>query len=231
MIRKHFKNAIVILALLCAILPLTGCTTTVNIPADPSPAAEETPQADEADSKEDKTEEDKADDAEPTEDTYKEDAAEVFAEMSDWVFVFSSGAGGWDTTMTVKPDGTFTGLYHDSEMGSTGPGYPNGTIYECDFSGKFSDYVRSAGPLMHSLSIESIKYGKEPDTEEIRDNILYKYTTPYGIEGLEKVTDYAPLVFLEAGAVTSVLDEEEMNGISTTHFGTYVGEDWDYVED
>ncbi len=231
MIRKHFKNAIVILALLCAILPLTGCTTTVNIPADPSPSADETPQAEEAVSKEDKKEEDKADDAEPTEDTYKEDAAEVFAEMSDWVFVFSSGAGGWDTTMTVKPDGTFTGLYHDSEMSSTGPGYPNGTIYECDFSGKFSDYVRSAGPLMHSLSIESIKYGKEPDTEEIRDNILYKYTTPYGIEGLEKVTDYAPLVFLEAGAVTSVLNEEEMNWISTTHFGTYVGEDWDYVED
>lgn len=165
------------------------------------------------------------------EDIYREDAGEVFAEMSDWLFIFSSGAGGWGTTLSVNPDGTFTGRYHDSEMGSTGPGYPNGTVYECSFSGRFSDKVRSAGPLMHSLSIESIEYRKQPDTEEIKDDILYKYTTPYGIEGLEKVTAYEPLVFLEAGAVTSVLNEEEMSWVSTTHFGTYLGENRDYVED
>ena len=170
-------------------------------------------------------------DAEDADDIYREDPDEVFAEMSDWLFIFSSGAGGWETTLSVKPDGTFTGRYHDSEMGSTGPGYPGGTLYECIFSGKFSDYVRSAGPLMHSISIESIKYEKEPDTEEIKDEILYKYTTPYGIEGLEKRTDYAPLVFLEAGAVTSALNEEEMSWVSPTHFGTYVGDSWDYVED
>ncbi len=167
-----------------------------------------------------------------SEDIYKEDPDEVFAEMADWAFIFTGGAGGWGTELYVKPDGSFTGSYCDGEMGETGPGYDNGTVYLCDFSGKFSKNVRSAGPLMHSLSIESIDYKNEPDTEEIIDNILYKYTTPYGIEGLDKAPGYdAPLVFMEAGAVTSAINEDEMSWISTSHFGNHLGENWDFVED
>ncbi|MBO4890147.1 MAG: hypothetical protein J5574_04065 [Lachnospiraceae bacterium] len=234
MIRKHFLAA-TLLAALIALPALEGCSATVTVPENAASTANEEQQTNEPEKEEDKKEgtkeEKETEDTEMTEDMYKEDSAEVFAEMSDWLFIFSSGAGGWETTLSVKPDGTFTGRYHDSEMGSTGPGYPGGTLYECSFSGKFSDYVRSAGPLMHSLSIESIKYEKDPDTEEIKDDILYKYTTPYGIEGLEKVTAYEPLVFLEAGAVTSALNEEEMSWVSPTHFGTYLGDSWDYVED
>lgn len=225
MIRK------IILAALVATLSLSGCSKVANTPADSTSSAEDKTQIKETAGKEDNKEEDKTDDSEPTEDIYKEDASEVFEKMSEWLFIFSSGAGGWETTLSVTPDGTFAGRYHDSEMGSTGPGYPDGVLYECTFSGKFSDNVRSAGPLMHSLSIESIKFEQEPDTEEIKEDKLYKYTTPYGIEGLEKATEEAPLVFMEAGAVTSALNEEEMNWVSPTHFGTYVGEHWDYVED
>ena len=177
-------------------------------------------------------EDEEKDDKELSEDIYREDAEEIFAEMSDWRFIFSSGAGGWSTELSVSPDGSFFGSYSDSEMGSTGPGYDNGTLYKCDFSGKFSKDVRAAGPLMHALKIESIEYSNEPGTEEIKDNILYIYTEPYGLEGLDTIQGYdAPLVFMEAGAVTSALNEEEMSWVSVTHFGCYLGENWDYVAD
>ena len=52
-------------------------------------------------------------------------------------FVFSSGAGGWFTELELQPDGSFTGSYHDSEMGEFAEDYPNGTVYVCEFSGRF----------------------------------------------------------------------------------------------
>ena len=42
---------------------------------------------------------------------------------------FASGAGGWSTELTLNPDGSFNGNYHDSEMGDTGEDYPNGSMY------------------------------------------------------------------------------------------------------
>ena len=47
--------------------------------------------------------------------------------------VFSSGAGAWGTVLELAPDGAFTGSFHDTNMGETGEGYPNGTVYLCSF--------------------------------------------------------------------------------------------------
>ncbi len=244
------KTTRLILAIFCIILvfgALSGCGTVAKALLDH--ASSDTAQTEDTgkDEKEDKEDSEKSskkkkhktkkknkdkDEDEISEDIYKEDPDEVFAEMSDWMFIFSSGAGGWGTELFVNPDGSFTGRYSDSEMGSTGPGYEYGTVYQCDFSGQFSKDVRSAGPLMHSLKIESIEYEQKPNTEEIIDNIKYIYSGPYGIEGLDSVTGYdAPLVFMEAGAVTSALNEEEMSWVSMNHFGCSLGENWDYVED
>lgn len=162
-------------------------------------------------------------------DIYAADAEDVFTAMSEWAYTFSSGAGGWSTELAVDSDGSFHGEFHDSDMGSTGPGYENGTVYVCNFSGHLGKNIRMAGPLMYTLSIADIKYENEPDTEEIIDNVLYKYSTPYGIEGLEGKED--TIVFMDAGAVTSAINEEEMMWLSPTHFGAYVGEEWKYVED
>jgi len=162
-------------------------------------------------------------------DIYDAASEEVFTAMSEWAYTFSSGAGGWSTELAIDPDGSFHGEFYDGDMGSTGPGYENGTVYICNFSGHLDKNVRMAGPLMYSLSIADIKYENEPGTEEIIDNVLYKYSTPYGLEGLEGKED--SLVFMDAGAVTSAINEEEMMWLSPTHFGSYVGEDWNYVED
>ena len=41
---------------------------------------------------------------------------DLYGIMSKWDFEFSSGAGGWGTSLTVTPNGQFNGIYSDSEM-------------------------------------------------------------------------------------------------------------------
>ena len=215
---------------------LAGCSKKDTAPAPAeNPVAEETPAATEppAEKSEDTKPGNKDDwtsiNGSVAGDIYAAESSEVFAAMSEWAYTFSSGAGGWSTELSINPDGSFTGEFHDSDMGSTGPGYENGTVYICNFSGHLDKNVRMAGPLMYSLSIADIEYEHEPDTEEIIDGVMYKYSTPYGIDGLEGKE--ASLVFMDAGAVTSAINGEEMMWLSPTHFGVYVGEEWDYVED
>ena len=65
------------------------------------------------------------------------EGAEVsFGELSGLIWEFSSGAGGWSAGLRIGEDGSFTGDFHDSEMGDMGEEYPNGTIYCCSFSGR-----------------------------------------------------------------------------------------------
>ena len=237
---KNIRQFTTLLILILSVSLLAGCSLGADKQGDSvkdklgkiktenvnDPDEADKPAADEASQPSDKEE----NEPEPSpEDMYKADAASVFAEMADWSFEFASGAGGWGTELNVKPDGSFSGTYHDSDMGSTGPGHSNGTVYLCDFSGHFSKEVKTAGPLMYSLTIEDMVFDKEPDTEEIIDEVLYSYTTPYGLDGLTGEED--SLVFMAAGAVTSAINEEELNWLSPVHFGSYVGEEFKYIED
>ena len=65
--------------------------------------------------------------------TETESAELTFADLSKYQFEFCSGAGGWSEEFTIEKDGYFTGKYHDSDMGSTGEGYDNGTLYCCTY--------------------------------------------------------------------------------------------------
>ena len=67
---------------------------------------------------------------------------DLFRQLNGKLFEFSSGAGGWSTELTMGENGTFTGVYHDSEMGETGDNYPDGTVYLCSFHGQFTDPVQ-----------------------------------------------------------------------------------------
>lgn len=46
--------------------------------------------------------------------------------------VYSSGAGAWSTDLTLNPDGTFTGNYHDAD---------GATYYVCQFHGRFGNFA------------------------------------------------------------------------------------------
>lgn len=105
-------------------------------------------------------------------------------------FVFSSGAGGWSTGLTLNPDGTFSGSYHDSEMGSTGPGY-DGTIYVCNFKGKFKD-IRQVDEHTYSMTLDYCNYETPEGTEWIEGRARYVAAGPYGIEGGTTFELYLP---------------------------------------
>ena len=72
---------------------------------------------------------------EPEDDRQSEEEALSYSRLGRFSFSFSSGVGAWGTDLEVYADGSFKEVYHDSDMGVTGEGYPNGTVYLCGFSG------------------------------------------------------------------------------------------------
>lgn len=115
-----------------------------------------------------------------------------FSVFQNLTFIFSSGAGGWATEMTIAEDGTFSGRFFDGEMGVTGEEYPNGTMWQTDFFGKFTEPVK-VNDFTYSMQIAEIDYEKEPGTEEIIDGVRYCYDSmPYGLYGAEELLIYTP---------------------------------------
>lgn len=104
-------------------------------------------------------------------------------------FCFSSGVGAWGTILKINGDGTFEGYYRDTNAGESGLEYPNGTVYKCNFSGKFTD-LEKVSEYIYSAEIESIQYRKEPGSKEIIEGVQYVYSEPYGIANAEKILFY-----------------------------------------
>lgn len=126
-----------------------------------------------------------------------------FEDLKGNRFVFASGAGAWSTEFLIGEDGSFKGTYHDSDMGSTGAGYPNGTRYFCEFSGQFTE-PEKVNDYTYKMAIGSIEYANEVNTEEILDEILYYYSDAYGLSGAEEILIYLP------GAPIAELPEDYM---------------------
>lgn len=114
-----------------------------------------------------------------------------FEKLSGWVFYFSSGAGGWYTELSINSDGTFRGHYQDADMGDTGDGYPGGTLYYSDFTGKFED-LEKVDDLTYKMRLADIDFENQPEQEEIINETLYIYSTAYGIDGGEEFYLYLP---------------------------------------
>ena len=137
---------------------------------------------------------------------------DIFKLMSGWNYEFASGAGGWQTSLEVAPDGSFSGMYHDSDMGDTGDGYEeNGTLYHSEFTGRFSD-AEKVGPRVFRVRVEDLKYETEPDTEEIADGTREVATDAYGLSGTDTVLVYLP------GVEVASLPEKYMSWVGMTQF-------------
>ncbi len=124
-----------------------------------------------------------------------------FKNLEPYRFSFSSGAGGWRTELQIRGDGSFSGVYLDSNMGDTGEGYPGGTTNYCKFSGQLTAPVK-VDAYTYSTKIQQIQYENEPGTEEILDGVLYQYSDVYGLEDAEDILIYLP------GTPVSELSEE-----------------------
>ena len=126
--------------------------------------------------------------------TTESDHAETgltFADLAALQFEFCSGAGGWSTDFTIEKDGSFSGVYHDSDMGDTGDGYPNGTMYYCNFSGHFTNLTKVDDDT-YEMSLADISYQNTVGDTEILDDMLYVYTDVYGLEGTDTFRIYLP---------------------------------------
>jgi uncharacterized protein YecT (DUF1311 family) len=125
----------------------------------------------------------------------------TFEDLSKYSYEFCSGAGGWSTDFYIEKDGYFHGNYHDSDMGSTGEGYEDGTMYSSVFTGHFSGLTK-VDEYAYEMVISDISYENEVGTEEIIDNVLYIYDEAYGLCGTKRFLVYFP------GTPVNVFDEE-----------------------
>ena len=110
------------------------------------------------------------------------------------VFSFSSGAGGWSTTVTFRPDGSFVGVYSDSDLGTTDEDYPHGTAYYCNFSGKLEVTEKLDE---YSYGLKLVTLNKEKGEEYIEEGIRYVPSEPYGMEKGKNYILYLPDTPLE----------------------------------
>ena len=116
---------------------------------------------------------------------------DVFAQLDGSTFYFLSGAGAWSTELVVSPDGSFTGYYHDTDMGDSGADYPNGTRYECDFSGTFA-LAEQRDEFTYALRLTSLALKEEPGTERVADGLKLISAEAYGISGGDEFMLYSP---------------------------------------
>ena len=124
----------------------------------------------------------------------------LFEKLSALDWSFSSGVGGWSTELKIAPDGTFTGAFHDSEMGETGETYPSGTVYGCTFSGKLS-VADQAGDGPWKVRVDALRPDEGQVPEAIEDGVRYVTADPYGLSEGDEMTLYQP------GTPVSVLSE------------------------
>ncbi len=145
-----------------------------------------------------------------------EDIGFSYGKLQHTTFIFSSGAGAWETDLSVDADGNFSGMFHDSEMGDTGEGYPSGSIYFSEFSGRFGQ-LEKVDDYTYATTIESIEYVNEPGTEEIKDEMRYMYSEAYGLENAGRILFYLP------GRPLDSFSEEERSWMNLYLMNNYGG--------
>lgn len=133
--------------------------------------------------------------------TGMEDDSFTFADLTKLRFEFSSGAGAWGEEFMIEPDGTFTGLFHDSDMGDVGEDYPNGTRYSSSYTGYFTDLTQ-INEYTYTMELRDISYKEPAQKVEILDGVRYIYTESYCLGAARELLVYLP------GTPLSELSEE-----------------------
>lgn len=144
---------------------------------------------------------------------------------SKTTFVFTSGLGEWKTTLNIKADGRFYGLYEEWHRSDIVEGNSKGTCYYSDYSGKFSKMTK-IDEYTYKLEMPEYKTKQEIGTEEAYEDAWYKYMEPYGIKGGEvfyiylkdKPVSELPDEFVEWSDATidggiKTLDKLPVNGV------------------
>ena len=139
-------------------------------------------------------------------------------------FVFSSGAGAWGTYLTIAEDGNFTGEYHDSDMGDQGENYPNGTVYICNFEGKFTapekitDYI-------YTMELEYLTAEEPAGSVYYENGIRYVLSEPCGMENADTFYIYLPGADItelpEAFLSWTMIDRDIRDTLPSGYYGIF----------
>lgn len=116
---------------------------------------------------------------------------DVFSQLENQTFEFSSGVGGWFTSLSMGRNGAFTGMFHDSEMGEMGEAYPCGSVYGCLFHGSFAS-PEQLGDTAWKLQVETLTMDEGQLPEVIEDGVRYVTSEPYGLSAAKEVILYLP---------------------------------------
>ena len=139
-------------------------------------------------------------------------------------FIFTSGAGGWATKITIGNDGSFVGEYMDSDMGDVGYNYPRGVVYICEFTGKFSK-PHKISEHIYTMELEQLNTKNETGKIYYNDGMKYICSEPYGFESAKKFYIYFPgtkLSDIEEGfLVWSHLYDKNIRVLPKNYYGIY----------
>ena len=120
-----------------------------------------------------------------------EAADSVFAALSGLEWSCSSGVGAWSTDLRILADGSFSGEYHDTDMGDAADEYPNGTVYCCSFTGRMS-VLEQLDDKTWKLRVDALRTdGSQPETS-IDDGVRYIRAESYGITADDVMLLYGP---------------------------------------
>ena len=174
-------NAKLLAALLCLML-LAGCASQPSGDTVAAGEHDRTSAAEAADGLEEPAADGPTEPEESTGESTGEPAEKLFETMPS-EFMFCSGAGAWSTVLTIAEDGTFTGVYRDSD---------NNIQYICEFTGAFTQ-PEKVSDYVYSMELETLELEHPADgTEEYADGIRYIYSGPYGLEEAGELRIYLP---------------------------------------
>ena len=114
-----------------------------------------------------------------------------FADLDELDWTFSSGVGGWYTCIWIEEDGTFTGEFHDSEMGAADEAYPDGTVYGCLFHGRMT-LGEQADEYTWKIHVDEVELDEGQVPEAIEDGMRFVTCEPYGLKAGNDMLLYLP---------------------------------------
>ena len=98
-------------------------------------------------------------------------------------FTMSSGVGAWASGINIKPDGTFTASFHDSNYESSSVSSGSGTFKNIELVDKYT----------YTMELDTFTYDDEIGKEVSNDNgHITTFTELYGIAGGTTFTVYLP---------------------------------------
>ena len=147
------------------------------------------------------------------------DIADIPAE-----FTFSSGAGAWATQLMLESDGSFTGAYHDSDMGDQGENYPNGTVYFCNFEGRFKD-LEQVTDYIYTMRLDYVTTEEPAGNTYYEDGVRYIASGPQGMTNADEFYLYLPGTSLtdlpDAFLLYSHIDDSIRDTLPSGYWGIY----------